>query len=114
MHSRVHTLVMGNNGSRGLTSGTLAKTAGVSPDTIRHYERIGVLPVSVRTESGYRMFSHEATERVAAVQRALKVGYSLAELAEIFQARDSGGAPCKRTYALAQEKLVKVRGEIEA
>src|SRR5437660_9484506 len=96
---------MGKNGTRGLTSGALGKTAGVSPDTIRHYERIGVLPASIRTESGYRMFHAEAAERVAAVQRALKVGYTLAELAEIFQARDSGAAPCKRTYALAQEKL---------
>ena len=67
----------------------------------------------IKNPPDLNLFPQEAAERVAAVQRALKVGYSLAELSEIFQARDSGAAPCKRTYALAQEKLVKVRGEIE-
>src|SRR3954471_14771078 len=114
MRSRVHTVAMGTNGTGTLTSGALAKTAAVSPDTIRHYERIGILPPSQRTEGGYRMFPTQAVERVAAVQRALKVGYTLAELADIFRVRDAGAAPCKRAYGLAQEKLGNVRREIEA
>jgi DNA-binding transcriptional MerR regulator len=97
-----------------LTSGKLATHAGVSPDTIRHYERLGILPSAVRTASGYRIFTAEAAERVVAVQRALRVGYTLAELAEIFRVRDSGAAPCRRAYGLAQEKLTRVRADIEA
>ena len=97
-----------------LTSGKLAASIGVSPDTIRHYERLGILPMSVRTEGGFRIFQAEALERVVAVQRALKVGYTLAELAEIFRVRDGGAAPCKRAYGLAEEKLKKVRADMAA
>jgi DNA-binding transcriptional MerR regulator len=97
-----------------LTSGRLAAHAGVSPDTIRHYERLGILPSAARTEAGYRIFPVEAEERVVAVQRALRVGYTLAELAEIFRARDAGAAPCRRAYGLAKEKLIRVRADIEA
>jgi len=57
-------------GSQALRSGTLAKAAGVSPDTIRHYERIGILPRASRTESGYRMYPASAIERVLVVRRA--------------------------------------------
>lgn len=95
-------------------SGSLAKATGVSPDTIRHYETIGVLPKAARTESGYRVYPESAVERVLVVQRALRIGFTLAELAEVLKARDAGGAPCRRVYEIAQEKLKGVRADIEA
>jgi DNA-binding transcriptional MerR regulator len=98
---------------RGLRSGSLAKATGVSSDTIRHYERIGVLPKAVRTESGYRVYPESAVERVLVVQRALRIGFTLAELAEVLKARDAGGAPCRRVYELANEKLEGIRTDIE-
>jgi DNA-binding transcriptional MerR regulator len=101
-------------GSKALRSGTLAKAAGVSPDTIRHYERIGVLPRAARTESGYRVYPASALERVVVVRRALRIGFTLAELAEVLKARDGGGAPCRRVYQLAQEKLKGIEADIEA
>jgi MerR family regulatory protein len=52
-----------NSSSKALRSGNLAKATGVSPDTIRHYERIGILPRATRTESGYRLFPASAVER---------------------------------------------------
>jgi DNA-binding transcriptional MerR regulator len=100
--------------SKALSTGTLAKAAGVSPDTIRHYERIGVLPRASRTESGYRLYSASAVERVLVVQRALRIGFALAELAEVLKARDAGGAPCRRVYQLAQEKLKGIEADLEA
>ena len=103
-----------NNGSKTLRSGPLAKSAGVSPDTIRHYERIGVLPRASRTDSGYRVYSANALERVLVVQRALRIGFTLAELAEVLKARDAGGAPCRRVYQLAQGKLKGIEADIEA
>lgn len=102
------------DGSKGLRSGALAKAAGVSPDTIRHYERIGVLPRASRTESGYRVYPARAVERVLVVQRALRIGFTLAELAEVLKARDAGGAPCRRVYEIAQEKLMGIEADIEA
>jgi len=103
-----------DSSSKALRSGTLAKAAGVSPDTIRHYERIGVLPRASRTESGYRVYPASAVERVLIVQRALRIGFTLAELAEMLKARDAGAAPCGRVYRLAQEKLKAIEGDIEA
>lgn len=95
-------------------SGELARTTGVSVDTIRHYERIGVLPKAARTQSGYRVYPATAANRVLTVQRALRIGFTLAELADIFKTRDSGGTPCRRVYELAQTKLTAIENEISA
>ena len=108
-------LFMVQSGSpKTLRSGDLAKAAGVSPDTIRHYERIGVLPRASRSESGYRIYPATAVERVLVVQRALRIGFTLAELAEVLKARDAGGTPCHRVYQLAQEKLKGIETDIQA
>ena len=98
---------------RGLRSGALAKATGVSPDTIRHYERIGVLPEAARTESGYRVYPESTVERVLVVQRALHLGFTLAELADVLKARDAGGSPCERVYEKASEKLQGIRTDIQ-
>ena len=103
-----------NSGSTTLRSGSLARAAGVSPDTIRHYERIGVLPRASRTQSGYRVYPASALERVLVVQRALRIGFTLAELAEVLKARDAGAAPCRRVYQLVQDKLRGIEADIEA
>ncbi len=107
-------LMVQSGGSKTLRSGSLAKVTGVSPDTIRHYERIGVLPRASRTDSGYRLYPASAVERVLVVQRALRIGFTLAELAEVLKARDAGGAPCRRVYELAQEKLKGIEEDLEA
>jgi len=103
-----------NRSSKTLRTGALAKAAGVSPDTIRHYESIGVLPQAARTESDYRIYPSSALERVLVVQRALRIGFTLAELAEVLKTRDAGGAPCRRVYQLAQEKLKGIEEDLEA
>jgi len=103
-----------NSSSNALRSGNLAKATGVSPDTIRHYEKIGVLSRAERTNSGYRVYPASALERVLVVQRALRIGFTLAELAEVLKARDAGGAPCHRVYQLAKEKLQGIEADIEA
>jgi len=93
-----------------LRSGALAKATGLSPDTILYYEKIGVLPRASRTESGYRVYPAGAVERVLVVQRALRIGFTLAELSEVLKARDSGDTPCKRVYSLAVEKVDGIAG----
>jgi DNA-binding transcriptional MerR regulator len=100
--------------SKALHSGAVAKAAGVSSDTIRQYERIGVLARATPTEAGCRLYPASAVERVLVVQRALRIGFTLAELAKVLKARVSGGAPCQRVYQLAQEKLNCVERDIEA
>jgi len=86
-------------------SGELARICGVSPDTIRHYERLGLLPAAVRGANGYRRFPREAAGRVMLIRRALAIGFSLAEVARILGQRDGGSPPCRTVRALAGEKL---------
>lgn len=91
-----------------LKSGDLAKSAGVSPDTLRHYERKGVLVRPQRGPNGYRQYPASTLERVRLVRRALAVGFTLDELAGILRVRDGGGAPCHEVRALAAAKLEQV------
>jgi MerR family copper efflux transcriptional regulator len=79
--------------------------AGVSPDTLRHYELKGLLPKPPRSPNGYRDYPAEATGRVQLVRRAVSLGFTLDEIARILAVRDRGGAPCRRVRALGDEKL---------
>jgi DNA-binding transcriptional MerR regulator len=87
-----------------MQSGELARLAGISADTLRHYERLGLLPASART-SGYRNYPESALERVFLIRSALSVGFSLSELQTILKMRDAGKVPCHRVRAMAQSKL---------
>ena len=86
-------------------SGELARMCGVSPDMIRHYERLGVLPAAVRGANGYRRFPREAAGRVLLIRRALAIGFSLAEVGRVLRQRDGGAPPCRTVRSLAGEKL---------
>ena len=99
-----------NNGA--LSSGELADLAGVSRDTLRHYERKGVLARPLRGHNGYRKYPREALQRVQLVRRALSVGFTLDELSKVLKVRDEGGAPCEEVRRLAAQKLVNVQDQL--
>lgn len=88
-----------------LRSAQLARLAGVSADTLRHYERKGLLPKATRSPNGYREYPPEACARVRLVRRAVALGFTLDELAAIVRVRDEGGAPCHEVRALGARKL---------
>ena len=71
----------------------VAQATGVSTDTLRHYERQGLLPRVTRTAAGYRQYSAAAVERVLLIQRALVVGFSLADLKRVLAVRDKPAPP---------------------
>lgn len=93
--------------------GQLARLIGVSPDTVRHYERLGLLPRPPRTRSGYRDYPPESVERVRLIRRALRVGFSLPELKTILCIRDRGGVPCQRVRVMAKFKLQQVKQQMK-
>ncbi|HEV2387290.1 MAG TPA: MerR family transcriptional regulator [Candidatus Acidoferrales bacterium] len=95
-----------------LRTGELARIAGVSPDTVRYYERRSLLPPARRTAAGYRAFPAEAVARIKVVRGALAAGFSVSELEAILRERDRGGAPCRRVRSLAAEKLVAVESHL--
>jgi len=97
---------------RNLRIGELARASGLSPDSLRHYERLGLLPRPDRTRGGFREYPEETVRRVKVIQRSLAIGFTLAELAGIFRDRASGRAPCQRVRALATEKLLSLEARV--
>jgi DNA-binding transcriptional MerR regulator len=93
-------------------AGELAKAAGVSTDTLRHYEKKKVLS-SQRAHNGYRQYSEGALERVRMVRQAMAVGFTLDELGEILKVFDQGGAPCHQVRSLALKKLADVEEHLQ-
>jgi MerR family transcriptional regulator, copper efflux regulator len=63
-----------------MRSGQLARLSGLSTDTLRHYERLGLLLLPQRTSGNYREYPPTSRRRIELIQRALTVGFSLAEL----------------------------------
>jgi DNA-binding transcriptional MerR regulator len=100
------------SGNGALSSGELADLAGVSRDTLRHYERKGVLPRPLRGHNSYRQYPPEAFQRVQLVRGALSVGFTLDELARVLKVREAGGAPCEEVRTLAAQKLVNVQDQL--
>jgi DNA-binding transcriptional MerR regulator len=96
-----------------LRAGELARACGISTDTLRHYERVGVLPKPQRNSAGYRQYPAEAQVRVRTIRRALAIGFSLAELARILRERERGGAPCREVRALAVAKLAGLERQVD-
>jgi DNA-binding transcriptional MerR regulator len=90
------------------TAGELASAAGVSTDTLRHYERKGVIGRPLRGANGYRQYPPATLNRVRLVRRALCIGFTLNELTAILKLRERGGTPCREVRGLAGEKLASM------
>jgi MerR family transcriptional regulator, Zn(II)-responsive regulator of zntA len=88
-----------------MRSGQLARQSGVSTDTLRYYERLGLLPPPHRSAGNYREYPPTSPQRVELIQRALTIGFSLAELKTILVVRDKGGAPCRHVRDLLRSKI---------
>jgi DNA-binding transcriptional MerR regulator len=97
-----------------MRSGELAAAAGVSQDTLRHYEKAGLLPAPKRLPNGYRAYPTEALGLVLLVQRGLAIGFSLDELGLFLKARRAGSPPCRKVHALAVERLADLERQIES
>lgn len=95
---------------RSLTIGRLAREAGVNLETVRYYERRGLLPRPPRSESGYRLFPEGSTGRLKFIRRAQELGFSLSEIRELLALRVSRTAKGTDVRRRAETKI----GEIEA
>ena len=95
-----------------LTIGQLAKRAEVNIETIRYYERIGLIPNPRRTESGYREYSDETTKRILFIKRAKDLGFSLKEVDELLSLKITPGITCSDVKNKAEEKIADIDGKI--
>lgn len=97
-----------------LQIGRLAKSGGVSVETVRYYERIGLLePAERGGSSGYRSFPAEALRRLHFIRRAKNLGFSLAEIGELLELRVLPEARAADVRLKVEEKLVDVRQKID-
>ncbi len=94
---------------QGILIGELAKLSGLPIDTIRFYERKGLLKSPLRSEGGFRLFSDQDVSRLKFVQRAQALGFSLGEVRDLLILRDEDTEPCSHVRNLLESKLEIVR-----
>ena len=103
---------MMNQNAKPLFVGQLARQAGVKSDTVRFYERAGLLPHPERTAAGYRAYPPKAANRLRFIRQAQVLGLSLGEIKRVLRMRDSGKLPCDFVIELAQRRLREVEREL--
>jgi DNA-binding transcriptional MerR regulator len=92
------------------TISKLAAQVGLKPDTIRYYERVGLLPTPRRASSGYRLYEPDLVERLRFIRGGRRLGLQLRDIRELLQVRDRGLCPCGHTESLIRRRL----GELDA
>jgi Hg(II)-responsive transcriptional regulator len=95
-----------------LTTGELAERAGVNVETLRFYERKGLLPKPPRRASGYREYPDDSVRRIRFIKRAQELGFSLGEIRETLALRVRPGTTPAEVKGLANEKLADIRRKI--
>lgn len=93
--------------------GELAKAAGVSPDTLRYYEREGLLPLADRTPSGYRDYGPEALADLQFIKKAQALGLNLSEVGKILEISSGGQAPCEHVRSSVTGRLAEVEQRLK-
>jgi MerR family copper efflux transcriptional regulator len=99
--------------SESLTIGTLAERSSVGVETIRFYERQGLLPKPARTVSGYRSYPHDAVERVRFIRRAKELGFTLEEIGELLALKVSHGKSCESVRQRALNKVTDIDRKVK-
>ncbi len=98
--------------SRNLTVGKLAKSIGINIETVRYYERIGILPVPRRLASGYRVYNDQALKRLRFVSRAKSLGFSLEEIKELLALYSKPSTDCEIICEQARLKCADIEKRI--
>jgi Hg(II)-responsive transcriptional regulator len=95
-----------------IKSGELAKQANVNSETLRYYEREGLLPEPARSESGYRQYAEEDVKRVRFIKRAQDLGFSLREIKELLALKLNASQSAREVKRLAEQKIQEIENKI--
>src|SRR5213596_1331946 len=98
----------------GLSTGEIAKQGGVNLETIRYYERRGLLPKPPRTPAGYRAFDAEAVRRIRFIKQAQALGFSLKEVRELLALRLDPRSSCADVRRRAEAKIADIEEKLRA
>jgi DNA-binding transcriptional MerR regulator len=120
VHSSLHTdLVIAMQHAQRPTStavfqiGELAARTGTTPDTLRYYERLGLLPRPARTTGGYRVYTDETVERLRFIRQARTLGLTLHEIRTLVRDRTSGGVRrCRDVRDMLRSKMTDLEARI--
>lgn len=96
-----------------LTIGVLSRRTGCNIETIRYYERIGVMPAPPRTEGGHRSYAEEHLKRLTFIRRGRELGFVLDEVRGLLRLVDGGAYTCGEVLALAREHMRAIRAKIQ-
>lgn len=91
------------------TIGRLATAAGVNVETVRYYQKRGLIEEPLKPEQGYRKYSYKVIEQIQFIKRAQKLGFSLQEIADLFEL---GDGHCSDVRIRAEEKCEKIGKQI--
>lgn len=95
-----------------LTIGKVARLAGVGVETIRFYEREGLIAAPPRRESGYRQYSEETILRLVFIKRAKELGFTLKEIKDLFSLRVDSASNCDAVRQQAEAKIVAIQDKV--
>jgi MerR family mercuric resistance operon transcriptional regulator len=93
-----------------LTIGRLARAAGVNVETVRYYQRIGLVEVPARPATGFRRYPLETVDRITFIKRAQQLGFNLGEVRELLEL---GDGHCADVRTRAEEKRAKIAAQID-
>ena len=96
-----------------LSIGTLARRTGAKVETIRYYERIGLMPEPGRTEGGQRRYGEAELDRLAFIRHARQLGFTLEAVRELLDLSDSPERSCGEVDAIARRHLREVERRLE-
>ncbi len=96
----------------GMSVSALASRVGVRPDTVRYYERAGLLPAPARTLAEHRRYDEDAVDRLQFIQGAQRLGLRLREIRDLLAVRDTGTCPCAPAAELLDQRLAEIDVEI--
>jgi len=94
--------------------GEVAKRSGIGIETIRYYEREGLLPEPERRPSGYRQYDESSVERLEYIRRAKELGFTLAEIRELLDLSFAAHAGCDHIRQRAEAKVADIEGKIRS
>ncbi|MPZ45775.1 MAG: MerR family transcriptional regulator [Betaproteobacteria bacterium] len=96
------------------TIGKAAMLAGVTPDTLRYYEKERLITPASKTASGYRLYDDGALQRIRFIKTAQHCGFSISEIQELLKLKRSDAACCEDVRAIAIEKRLRIESKLRA
>lgn len=96
-----------------LSVAELAAEVGISPDTVRYYERAGLLPPPPRTSGDHRRYDRDAVDRLRFIRGVQRLGLRLREIRDLLEVRDTGRCSCEPAGPMLQRRVGEIDAELD-